>query len=212
MILKVIRKLMQLMLSLAQVIKVELLYLFLGQRAVSNYIRKVNQPMFLLKYLGVKIGKGTNIWPGLTINCEKRSKYKLLKIGKEVRILWDVIIDLNDEIIIEDYVHVGANNSLITHYSLGNTPLGKSEYPTEYGNIKIKTGVALAWDCTILYNSIIGEHTVISPRSVIKGEVPSFCVFGGNPSRPIKKINRKIWMILSRRFDGFENGNISSDF
>ena len=48
MIIKGIRRLTQLVLTMFQIIKVELLYLFLGQWAVSNYIRKVNHPMFIL--------------------------------------------------------------------------------------------------------------------------------------------------------------------
>ena len=188
MIIKGIRRLTQLVLTMFQIIKVELLYLFLGQWAVSNYIRKVNHPMFILKYLGVKIGENTNIWPGLTINCENRKKYKLLKIGKHVRILWDVIIDLNDEIEIADYVHVGTRSILITHFNLGKSPLGISEYPYKKGTIKIGKGSVISWGTTILHSTDVGEHTIISAGSTLNGNVPSFCIFGGNPARPIKKI------------------------
>jgi len=171
-----------------QILKAEIIWLLFGMRGLGNYIKKLNDPSNLLRYLGVKIGKGTLIYPGLIINCGHRKNFKLLTIGKHARILWDVIIDLDDQVLIGDYAHVGARSSIITHYSLGKTPLGKTEYPPEYGTVIIGKGVAIAWDCTLLHNTNIGEHTIIASRSVIKGEIPPFCVFGGNPSRAIKKI------------------------
>lgn len=174
-----------------QIIIVELTYLFFGQQALSNYIRKLSTPARILKYLGVKIGKGTLIYPGLTINCENRSKYKHLSIGKDVRVLWDVIIDLNDDVIIEDYAHIGTRSILVTHFNLGKSPLGITEYPYEKGKIKVGKGSVIAWGSTVLHDSEIGDHTIISSGSTIKGNVPSFCVFGGNPARPIKKIEPK---------------------
>jgi acetyltransferase-like isoleucine patch superfamily enzyme len=186
--LKKLRTLNLILLGTLHIVQAEIIYFLFGQWALSNYIRKLSNPALLLKYLGVKIGAGTIIWPGITINCENRKKYKHLIIGNHARILWDVIIDLNDDVIIEDYAHVGARSSIITHYSLGDTPLGKTEYPEEKGSIIIGKGSAIAWNCIILHESKIGEHTIISVGSVVKGEVPSFCVFGGNPGRPIKQI------------------------
>lgn len=171
-----------------QILIVEFIYLFWGQQALSNYVRKLSSPGRILKYLGVKIGKGTLIYPGLTINCENRKKYKHLKVGANVRILWDVIIDLNDDVIIDDYAHIGTRSILVTHFNLGKSPLGITEYPYEKGKIKIGRGSVVAWGSTILHDSDIGEHTIISSGSTIKGSIPSFCVFGGNPARPIKKI------------------------
>ena len=185
---KKIRTLNSLTRIVLQIIKAELIYFMFGQRALSNYIRKIDNPLYLLKYLGVQIGKDTNIWPGITLNCENRKKYKLLKIGKSVRILWDVIIDLNDEIDIGDYTHIGTRSILITHFNLGKSPLGKTEYPYIEGPIKIGKGSVISWGTTVLHDTEIGEHTIISSGSIINGKIPSFCVFGGNPGRPIKKI------------------------
>jgi len=174
-----------------QIIVVELTYLFLGQQALSNYIRKLSSPARILRYLGVKIGKGTLIYPGLIINCENRKKYIHLKVGANVRILWDVIIDLNDDVIIEDYAHIGTRSILVTHFNLGKSPLGITDYPYEKGKIKIGRGSVVAWGSTVLHDSDIGENSIISAGSTIKGEIPSFCVYGGNPARPMKKIEPK---------------------
>lgn len=177
--------------KLCQIIKAELILLFFGQMALNNYIRKLTSPTFLLKYLGVKIGEDSLIYPGITINCADRKKYKYLKIGNHVRILWDVIIDLNDDVIIEDYVHIGAQSCIITHFHLGKTPLGKTEYPYVRGKVKICKGTAVGWKCIVLRDTKIGEHSIISVGSIVKGQIPSFCVFAGNPGRPIKKIKPK---------------------
>lgn len=176
-------------LILAQIIKAELIFFFLGQMALNNYIKKLTNPVPLLKHLGVEIGEDTTIWPGFTINSGYgRNDYKHLKIGNHVRILWDVIIDLNDEVIIEDYVHIGAKSCLITHLHLGKTPLGISEYPYQKGRIIVKKGSVVLWNSIVLHDTIVNEHTMISAGSLISGVIPSFCVFGGNPARPMKKI------------------------
>lgn len=182
------RKAISRFMKLSQIIKAEFIYLFNGQTALNNYIRKLTSPILLLKYLGAKIGEDSNIWPGIIINCENRRKYKHLIIGNHVKILWDVIIDLNDDVIIEDYVHLGARSILITHFNLGKSPLGKTEYPYVKGGIKVCEGSIVSWGSVVLHNTVIGKHTIISAGSVAKGEIPSFCVFGGNPGRPIKKI------------------------
>lgn len=174
--------------KLCQIIKAELISLFFGQMALNNYIRSLNSPTFLLKYLGVKIGEDSSFWPGITINCADRKKYKYLKIGNHVRILWDVIIDLNDDVIIEDYVHIGARACIFTHQNLGKTPLGKTEYPYIKEKVRACKGSVVGWGSIVFQGTVIGEHALISPGSMVNGEVPSFCVYGGNPGRPIKKI------------------------
>ena len=176
------------------IIKAEIILFLFGQMALNNFIRSIYNPVPVLKYLGVEIGIDTFIWPGITINCENREKYKLLKIGNHVRILWDVIVDLNATIFIEDYVHIGARSSLITHYSLGKTPLGKTEYPETHASVKILKGSAIAWNCTVLQGSTINQHSIISVGSVVMSDIPAFSVSMGNPARPIKRIipkNRK---------------------
>ena len=122
--------------NIFQILIVEIIYFLFGQQALSNYIRKLSSPTRILRYLGVRIGKGTLIYSGLTINCANRKKYRHLIIGKQVRILWDVVIDLNDDIIIEDYVHIGTRSILVTHFNLGKSPLGITEYPYEKGKIE----------------------------------------------------------------------------
>lgn len=189
--LKKLRTLNIILLGTLHIVQAEIIYFLFGQRALSNYIRKLSNPALLLKYLGVKIGKGTNIWPGITINCESRSKYKHLRIGREARILWDVIIDLNDDVIIEDYAHIGTRSILVTHFHLGKSPLGITEYPYVKGKIRIGKGSVVSWGSTVLHDSNIGEHSILSAGSTLKGDMPSFSIFGGNPARPIKKIEPK---------------------
>lgn len=172
-----------------QIIYAELVYIIRGQLALNNYIRRLSNPKYILKYLGAKIGKDTVIWPGITINIDSRKNFKFLEIGDHVRILWDVIIDINDKVIIKDYAHVGARSSIITHYDLGKTPLGITEYPYESKPVTIGEGVAIAWNCIILHGSNIGNHSIIAVGSVLTGDVPELCVVAGNPARPVKKIN-----------------------
>ena len=169
--------------------KAEITYFLFGQMMLNTYIRKISSPTFLLRYLGAKIGDDSFIWPGITINCENRNDYKLLNIGDHARILWDVTFDLNDEIIIGDYVHIGANSMVITHHSLGNSPLGESEFPPTRGRVVFERGAAISWGCIILQNSIIKEFSVVSAGSVVSGTLPSYSLFGGNPIRPIRKID-----------------------
>ncbi len=174
-----------------QIFWAEIIVLFRGQMALNNYIRKVTYPIHILKHFGAEIEDKATIWPGITINCENRKKYQHLKVGKNAYILWDVLIDLNDDVIIGDDVHIGAKSTLITHFSLGKSPLGITEYPYKKGKITIGNGSVVAWGCTVLYDTIVGEHTIVSSGSLVSGTIPPFCIYGGNPARPIQKIRPK---------------------
>jgi len=40
----------------------------------------------------------------------------------------------------------------------------------------------------VLPGAIVGKHVVIGANSVVRGEIPDFCVAAGNPVRVIKHL------------------------
>lgn len=59
---------------------------------------------------------------------------------------------------------------------------------TDYGQpIIISDNVWIAASCIILGGTTIGQGSVITANSVVKGDVPAMCIYGGNPAKVIKQ-------------------------
>lgn len=59
---------------------------------------------------------------------------------------------------------------------------------TDSGNpITIEDNVWIGMNCVILGGTTIGQGAVIAASSVVKGNVPPNCIFGGNPAKVIKQ-------------------------
>jgi acetyltransferase-like isoleucine patch superfamily enzyme len=65
-----------------------------------------------------------------------------------------------------------------------NDPLAVKSAP-----IKIGRNVWISLDCVILRGVTIGDNSTVTAKSVVVGNVPENCIYGGNPAVLIKKLN-----------------------
>jgi acetyltransferase-like isoleucine patch superfamily enzyme len=64
----------------------------------------------------------------------------------------------------------------------------KRIYSSDKGKeIVIKDNVWIGANCFILGGTTIGEGSVITAGSTVKGIVPSRCIYGGNPGQVLKQ-------------------------
>lgn len=123
-----------------------------------------------------------------------------IQVGKNGRLIIgncvgmsNCIITAMTEVIIEDYVLIGAGVKI---YDTDFHPLqAKYRYGKEKSNdyvkmqpVKIKKGAFIGADSTILKGSVIGENSVVGAASVVAGIIPDNEIWAGNPARFIKKI------------------------
>jgi acetyltransferase-like isoleucine patch superfamily enzyme len=56
--------------------------------------------------------------------------------------------------------------------------------------VRIEKGVFIGADCIILKGVTIGEYSVVAAGSVVAKIVPPGEIWGGNPAKFIKKVNK----------------------
>lgn len=96
--------------------------------------------------------------------------YKRISIGK------GCLIGANTNIIDGNAHDIAFDNVEHRYMTLG-----------EAEDVIIEDNVWIGMNCIVLPGTHIGHGSVISAGSVIRGDVPPFCIFGGNPARLLKK-------------------------
>lgn len=75
---------------------------------------------------------------------------------------------------------LGGNSKIFTHSSYLSILDG---YPVTYAGVTIGDNVWIPWDVFILPGITIGNNVLIGARTLVNKDVPSKCVFAGNPGR-----------------------------
>ena len=119
----------------------------------------------IYKHLGMIIGNGTYIGPGLEVIDETLTD--LIMIGNRVTIAPHVTL----------VVSSGPNNSKL-----------KYVYPRKFGKIIIQDDVWIGTGVIILPGVTIGKMSIIGAGAVVTEDIPPFSVAVGVPAKVIKKI------------------------
>jgi acetyltransferase-like isoleucine patch superfamily enzyme len=88
-------------------------------------------------------------------------------------------IEIGSDTMIGEFVCIFDNN----HHSLDQT------HPTKSGPVIIGRNVWLCRGVVVLPGSKIGDHTVVSAGSVVRGELPPSVLAVGNPAQPVRKLD-----------------------
>lgn len=124
---------------------------------------------------------------------------------------FDPKLQIGDNVIIHDYVHIGCINDV----RIGNNVLfagkifvsdhnhgsfdGALDYSIPYyaqplskgGHVIIEDNCWIGEGCAILPNVTIGTGSIIGANSVVTHDVPPYSIVGGNPAKLIKKYNHE---------------------
>jgi acetyltransferase-like isoleucine patch superfamily enzyme len=70
---------------------------------------------------------------------------------------------------------------------------------TNLGPIVIGNDVGIAEDVTIMGNTVIHDGTVIGTKSLVSGEIPPYCLYGGVPAKLLRpRIDKELATRLQR--------------
>ncbi len=115
----------------------------------------------------------------------------VISIGKNSRI-HGTCIHAQNSIIIGSNCLIAANTQIIdsnghklSFYNVENRTKTKDQGKP----IIIEDNVWIGTNCVILGGTTIGKGSVIKAGSVVKGNVPELCIYGGNPAILIKQYN-----------------------
>jgi len=151
---------------------------------------------------GAEIGEGTKIWHYSHI-CKGAKIGKNCNIGQNVYIAGGAVIGDNCKVQnnvsiyagveAEDYVFFGPSCVLTNDIN----PRGMHSKNGQYIKTKLKTGVTLGANSTIVCGNTLGEHSLIGSGAVICKDVEPYSIMVGNPGKKIGEIdeigNRNIY-------------------
>lgn len=108
-------------------------------------------------------------------------------IGRGSGVVGHLSIEIGDDVWTGHHVFVTDQNH---GYSDLDIPISKQSMPER--PVRIGAGSWLGHGTVVLPGAIIGEHVVVGANSVVRGEIPSYCVVAGNPVKVIKHLHQTI--------------------
>lgn len=118
----------------------------------------------------------------------------IIRIGNNVGIS-NSLLYARTEIIIDDDVMIGGGCQILDSdfhsldYKIRISPQDQLNVSTSA--IWIKRGAFIGTGCIILKGLEIGEQSIIAAGSVLSKTVPDFEIWGGNPAKFIRRIERQ---------------------
>ena len=110
-----------------------------------------------------------------------------LVVGKNFKMMGGVVIDpshcwlieIGDDVVLAPHVHILAHDAS-TKQALGYTKIG---------NVKIGSRVFIGAKSIILPGVTIGDDVIVAAGSIVSKDIPSGCLFAGNPATYICSTN-----------------------
>lgn len=105
-------------------------------------------------------------------------------IGQGGGIVGHLSIEIGDDVWTGHHVYLTDQNHGYTDLT---RPISQQAMPER--PVRIGQGSWIGHGTVVLPGATIGEHVVIGANSVVRGDIPSFCVAAGNPIRIIKHLD-----------------------
>lgn len=144
---------------------------------------------------GATIGEGSKIWHWSHISSESKIGSNV-SIGQGVYVANDVVIGKNckiqnnvsifDNVTLGDDVFCGPSMVFTNVYN----PRSSVDRKSEYLATKVRRGVSLGANCTIVCGITINEYAFIGAGAVVNKDVKSYALMAGVPAKQIGWISQ----------------------
>jgi acetyltransferase-like isoleucine patch superfamily enzyme len=133
----------------------------------------------------VTIGKGFAT-RGRLLPCELGSA----TAAAELRIGDGVFINQGASVVAHSYIEIGDNTLIGDFAAVYDTNHHgiDSAHPTKSAAVIIGTNVWIGRCALVMPGSRIGDHTVVTAGSVVKGDLPARVLADGNPARVVRHL------------------------
>jgi acetyltransferase-like isoleucine patch superfamily enzyme len=142
----------------------------------------------------IRIGAGTVIGPHVSLSAGMVPGQQCVTdpvvrigdrclIGRGSGIVGHLSIELGDDVWTGHHVYITDQNHGYEDLDLPISVQAMPERPVRIGD-----GSWLGHGTVVLPGATIGRHVVIGANSVVRGEIPDFCVAAGNPARIIREL------------------------
>ncbi len=141
------------------------------------------------RLLGIDAAPSAYIMGNIAFRGGNRRQHRFLKIGVQSRISSDLTVNLDDHIVIGDFVTIGPYVKLYT----STHEIGPSEERCDATVVSrpivIGDGVWLALGVIVLPGVCIGKGVVVSAGSVVNRDLPPDTLCGGVPAKVIRHLS-----------------------
>jgi acetyltransferase-like isoleucine patch superfamily enzyme len=153
----------------------------------------IHKPLFIANPQFVRIGEKTSIRPGARIEAVivNPSQPPSLVIGDNVNIEQNVHLVCSSRLVIENNVSITGNCAIVDT----RHPYRDLNDPRKIGDridpnpapVIVGEGSFLGFGCVVLPGVRIGRKCVIGANSVVRADVPDYCVVSGNPAEIVTR-------------------------
>lgn len=171
------------------------IYRMLGANVGEHVFFAPRAFIYATDFKKVKIGDGVTFGHSVHIHCDELvvgddtrfgagvyATGTVLKVGRGCYFLPGVYIDLNEPVIIEDDVGIGADY-IFTHSVWHPVTEGG---PRKFAPVHIKRGAWIPAGVFIMPGVTIGEGATVGARSLVIDDVPDGCLAVGVPAKVVK--------------------------
>jgi acetyltransferase-like isoleucine patch superfamily enzyme len=145
-----------------------------------------------LQRYGAQIGNDVRFQAPLTIHnaaIKPEPFYHHLTVGSHCFLGRELFLDLQDKIIMEDYVTISHRVMILTHTDVGQSPLKEGPFPPSQASVTIGAGAYIGAGTIILPGVRIGHRAAVGAGAVVTRDVASGTVVAGVPARLIRKLD-----------------------
>jgi len=104
-------------------------------------------------------------------------------LGRGSAVVGHLSIEVEDDVWTGHHVYITDQNH---GYADLDVPIWRQVMPER--PVRVGAGSWLGHGTVVLPGATIGRHVVIGANSVVRGDIPAFCVAAGNPARVVKRI------------------------
>ena len=143
----------------------------------------------------IRIGAGTIVGPNVTLSAGMVPGQQCVTdpvisigdrclIGQGSGIVGHLSIEIGDDVWTGHHVYITDQNHGYDDLTRPISVQLMLERP-----VRIGAGSWLGHGTVVLPGATIGRHVAIGANSVVRGEIPDFCVAAGNPAKVIKRLH-----------------------
>jgi acetyltransferase-like isoleucine patch superfamily enzyme len=143
----------------------------------------------------IKIGRHVHVGPNCWFNVMQSvdDDSPVLSIGDETSIVGSCTITAVQRVVIEPRVLMAGNVYISdhTHAHRSREIAIKDQGVTKVSPVRICEGAWLGQNVVICPGVTIGRNAVVGANSVVRDDVPDFCVAAGAPAKIIRQIDEQ---------------------
>lgn len=133
-----------------------------------------------------RMGRGCVIGHKVMIGRPHNPQGGPLKIGNQVRILSNVLLDYSGGVTLSDYVKISPNSRVYTHKHTVSSRALKDTQPIVYSPLYVGRDAWIGGNVIVMESvQRIGEGAIIGAGSVLTKDVGDWEIWAGNPARKI---------------------------